>query len=118
MLITLGEKKNKHYLCEDMKRIAAKLIIALIAAFSLVSGCQCNRIDPERTGYDRVLILYSAGFNSLSGYLREDIMDLKSGYVPDKKSAPKEGRLPLISACRLTGIKNISVSKNHLPSPR
>ena len=70
-----------------MKRIAAKLIIALIAAFSLVSGCQCNRIDPERTGYDRVLILYSAGFNSLSSYLREDIMDLKSGYVPDRKSA-------------------------------
>lgn len=30
----------------------------------------------------RVLMLYSAGYNSLSNYLRDDIEDLKQGYVP------------------------------------
>ena len=30
----------------------------------------------------RVLILYSAGFNNISSYLREDIEDLTKGYVP------------------------------------
>ena len=30
----------------------------------------------------RVLIMYSAGFNSLSGYLKSDLEDIKQGYVP------------------------------------
>lgn len=68
-----------------MKRTVARIILALAAAFALVSGCDCNRIDPEKTGYDRVLIMYSAGYNSLCDYLREDIEDLKKGYVPGEK---------------------------------
>jgi len=68
-----------------MKRIVARIILALTAVFSLVSGCDCNRIDPDKTGYDRVLILYSAGYNSLCDYLREDIEDLQKGYVPGAK---------------------------------
>lgn len=67
--------------------MVAKLILILATAFSLVSGCQCGRVDPEKTGYDRVLIFYSAGYNSLSEYLREDIRDLKSGYAPALKEA-------------------------------
>ena len=31
-----------------------------------------------------VLLLYSAGFNSLTSYLKEDIEDLKSGWLPGK----------------------------------
>ena len=31
-----------------------------------------------------VMLLYSAGFNSLSSYLREDIEDLKSGWLPGR----------------------------------
>jgi hypothetical protein len=33
----------------------------------------------------KVLLLYSAGFNSLSAYLKQDIDDLKKGYLPDSK---------------------------------
>lgn len=65
-----------------MNRIAARILLALATAFSLVSGCQCDRHNPEKTGYNRVLILYSAGFNSLRDYLYEDIQDLKKGYAP------------------------------------
>ena len=63
----------------------AKVMLVLAAVFSLVSGCECHHIDPDKTGYDRVLIMYSAGFNSLRQYLYEDIQDLKSGYAPDLK---------------------------------
>ena len=66
-----------------MKRVAAKTILALATVFSLVSGCQCSRINPEKPRqYDKVLILYSAGYNSLRSYLYEDIQDLKNGYAP------------------------------------
>ena len=70
-----------------MKKIVSRALLFLTAAVSLVSGCECHRIDPEKTGYDRVLIMYSAGFNSLREYLYEDIQDLKSGYAPSKKEA-------------------------------
>ena len=68
-----------------MKRIVPRLILALAVIFSLVSGCQCGRVDPDKTGYDNVLIFYSAGYNSLVNYLREDIKDLRSGYAPALK---------------------------------
>ena len=68
-----------------MKRIVAKLILVLTAVFSLVSGCQCGRVDPDKTGYDKVLIFYSAGYNSLVNYLKEDINDLRYGYAPTLK---------------------------------
>lgn len=61
------------------------MLIALATVFSLVSGCQCRGVDPEKTGYDRVVILFSAGRNSLTGYLAEDIQDLKKGYAPTLK---------------------------------
>ena len=65
-----------------MNKTAARILLALATAFSLVSGCQCDRHNPEKTGYNRVLILYSAGYNSLRDYLYEDIQDLKKGYAP------------------------------------
>lgn len=70
-----------------MKRIAARILLALATVFSLVSGCQCDRHNPEKTGYDRVLILYSAGYNSLRNYLYEDIQDLKKGFAPGIKDS-------------------------------
>ena len=70
-----------------MNRIAARILLALATVFSLVSGCQCDRHDPEKTGYGRVLILYSAGYNSLRDYLYEDIQDLKKGYAPGIKDS-------------------------------
>lgn len=69
-----------------MKRILLKLTALAAAAITLVSGCECTRIDPDSKEYDNVVILYSAGFNSLYGYLRDDINDLKKGYLPGRKS--------------------------------
>ncbi len=44
-----------------------------------------ERSLPERK-YDessrRVMVLVSAGYNSLSGYLQQDLMDLEEGYLP------------------------------------
>ena len=40
-----------------------------------------DRLISEETR--RVMLLYSAGFNSLSTYLEDDINDLKSGFVPN-----------------------------------
>ncbi len=65
----------------------AKVLLVLTAVISLVSGCECHRLDPDKTGYDQVLIMYSAGYNSLRQYLYEDIQDLKSGYAPGLKEA-------------------------------
>lgn len=46
-----------------------------------------------------VMLLYSAGFNSLNGWLREDIDDLSQGYVPygtpgDKLEGKRSGGAP------------------------
>lgn len=47
------------------------------------SGIENPDADREVTEESRkVLLLYSAGFNSLSSFLSEDIADLKSGYLP------------------------------------
>ena len=71
-----------------MKKIASRSLLLLVALLSLVSGCECSRHTPDTPDkYDQVLILYSAGFNSLCNYLREDIQDLKSGYVPGQRDS-------------------------------
>lgn len=50
--------------------------------------CSCNKGDgvsiEEANAARRVMVLYSAGFNSLSAYLKSDITELKGGYVPAK----------------------------------
>lgn len=65
-------------------RILKNIAIFILAALSLTScklSCDCGGIViPE--SYDKVMILYSAGKNSLSSDLKEDINDLCSGYVP------------------------------------
>lgn len=46
-----------------------------------------SHVDFVTTGsYSKVLILYSAGYNSLSQYLFDDIADLSEGYVPSTSS--------------------------------
>lgn len=47
---------------------------------SSYTGSRQDRAVTEESR--RVLLLYSAGFNSLAGYLKEDIIDLTKGYVP------------------------------------
>ena len=46
--------------------------------------------DSEREAVEytrKVMLLYSAGFNSISSYLKEDIQDLSKGWVPKKRKA-------------------------------
>ena len=64
---------------------ALKPIIFLASAALILSGCDKSRRDtPEEKTYSKVMIMYSAGFNSLSSYLEEDIEDLQKGYLPSE----------------------------------
>lgn len=62
--------------------------LALASAIILLgfSGCRGRDDidDPDR--FENVFILYSAGKNSLSSYLKKNIKELKKGYVPLKGS--------------------------------
>lgn len=64
------------------------ILILTVAAIiiSSIPSCVCKEgplTDPSVT---KVMLLYSAGFNSLSSFLKEDISDLSSGWLPKKKS--------------------------------
>ena len=48
---------------------------------SLGSGNMGNRETNEESR--KVMLLYSAGFNSISAFLKSDIEDLKSGWIPN-----------------------------------
>ncbi len=51
-----------------------------LAAFLLISAsCHKDKMPPRN-----VLLLYSAGFNSLSGYLLANLKSLENGYLPEK----------------------------------
>lgn len=67
---------RKHILC-----LAALLTVAVLS-FS----CESEHGNGRNSDYKHVLVIYSAGFNSLSSYLRDDIEDLKKGYLPSAKS--------------------------------
>ena len=73
------------------------IVVTLLAAVAIIS-CTPEWIDEVKPGLiygngnygDRevneetrkVMLLYSAGFNSLSSYLKDDIKDLKKGHIP------------------------------------
>lgn len=62
-------------------------IIAVAAAALCASGCALVGLDSDdSSSYDRVLILYSAGSNSISSALTSDIKDLSASWLPQKKS--------------------------------
>lgn len=64
-----------------------KRFLVLIAAAVLL--CACNIFEPaekESKTFERVMILYSAGFNNISSYLAGDIEDLAANYVPTRFS--------------------------------
>lgn len=81
-----------------IERHIKTLLITLLAAVAVIS-CQPDwtaDLEPDLTiGHGnagsretneetrKVMLLYSAGFNSLSSYLKSDIEDLKSGWIPD-----------------------------------
>ena len=62
-----------------------KVSLGLFAALTMMS-CEpfwCKPTEPE--SYNRVMLLYSAGFNNLSSYLKGDIEELKRGSFPTSK---------------------------------
>lgn len=65
-----------------MKRIIGRCLTACFALIALVSGCQCGPDHPDDIRIEKLMILWSNGFNSLSKYLKEDINDLQGGYLP------------------------------------
>lgn len=67
-----------------MKKVFTRIIALTVAAISIVSGCECKHGPDEDINYNKVMIMYSAGHNTLSSYLKEDIEDLKKGYLPAK----------------------------------
>ena len=80
-----------------MRKILSKTAVLLLAAAALSTSCEKHRNDPNDDRYDKVMIMYSAGFNNLSDYLAKNIDDLEEGYVPEK-----EGRNVLLVVSRRT----------------
>ncbi len=82
-----------------LRYIVRLAVVTAIACLSLVSCDKDRRHKGE--DYDKVMIMYSAGFNSLGTYLRDDIEDLKKGYLPSRHS-----RNALILISKLPGPGN------------
>lgn len=75
-------------------------IVGVLVACLCLFACSPEWMDEFEMDYDRpsfnpgdrlineesrkVLLLYSAGYNSLTSYLQEDIKELKSGWLPDR----------------------------------
>lgn len=77
------------------KNLLVNIIRAALASLLMLSAVACDKtfddmpgnkgttpvrdVTPEKA---QVMILYSAGFNSLSAALEDDVNDIKSGYLP------------------------------------
>ena len=80
-----------------MKQFFARIIVLCVAAAALVSSCKCGGHEPEDVQCKNLLLVYTAGENSLSSYLDSNIEDIinaaedtanvgYNGYVPSKNS--------------------------------
>lgn len=63
-----------------LNAVAAMMLAATISGCDLLCSDNCKINETSR----KVLLLYSAGCNSLRNYLQEDIEDLKDGWLPGK----------------------------------
>lgn len=79
-----------------VKRLIRTLLAVLLVATACskdagfergISGADSASRSSSERGYSmpsrRVMVMISAGYNSLSGYLSEDLKDLESGYLPE-----------------------------------
>ncbi|MBQ9185327.1 MAG: hypothetical protein IJ151_05600 [Bacteroidales bacterium] len=65
---------------------AKKLFAALAASAMMLASCGKSNNPSEDSTNRRVMILYSAGFNSLHSDLQKNINELKTGWLPTKKN--------------------------------
>ena len=61
-----------------------RLLILLLLSMLAVS-CEGWLCPDKKNKFDRVMVLYAAGCNSLSKDIKDNIDDLKTGFIPDKK---------------------------------
>ncbi len=73
-----------------MRRILSYILLTAAAVISAAVSGSCLKDpqpEPEPDTFDNVLVMYSAGYNSLSGDLEDDINDVRnSGFLPSKGS--------------------------------
>ena len=76
-----------------MKSIVYRILVLCVAAASLFSSCRCGHpVEIEEIECQNLLLIYTAGQNSLSSFLDGNIEDLitsaeeGTGYVPVKNS--------------------------------
>lgn len=62
-----------------------KTLISIILSLTVAVSCKIDDPSKGPKNPGHVFLMYSAGYNSLSNYLREDINDLKNGYIPGNK---------------------------------
>lgn len=70
---------------KDIKIFSIKIVAVLLAIASAYACCEPDPYEPDCVVDEearKVLLLYSAGYNSLRGYLLDDIKDLKQGWLP------------------------------------
>ena len=67
-------------------RLISWLVLALVLVSCERDGFQIDlSVGPRDEGTRKVMLLYGAGFNSLSGDIKANIDSLKAGYLPGKK---------------------------------
>ena len=57
----------------------------MLLVYMLAVSCEGWLCPDKKNKFDRVMILYAAGCNSLSSSIQENIRDLKTGFIPEKK---------------------------------
>lgn len=70
-----------------IKNIVSNSMVAAMATMLLLCACGPNEEEkPAGTEAEHAMIMYSAGFNNISTYLREDLADMLSSeaYIPGK----------------------------------
>ncbi|MBQ9475399.1 MAG: hypothetical protein IJU69_03995 [Bacteroidales bacterium] len=85
-----------------------KAIIVLLAAVIFLDSCDIYEFKPKGSRekkLDKVLILYQAGFNSLSGDLLGDIEELKQGDIP----AQGDDKVIVVVNHRTTAYRNYGI---------
>lgn len=72
------------YLFMNRVRLFFLLVLACVLVSCERDGLQVNLSVGESANTRKVMLLYEAGFNSLSGYISRNISQLRKGYLPGR----------------------------------